>query len=52
MSSLSSLEQENQKLRQALSEMRAQVGVSIQDNSESPQLSHVVTDQTRPAQDK
>ncbi|XP_047199262.1 centrosomal protein of 63 kDa isoform X2 [Hippoglossus stenolepis] len=52
MSSLSSLEQENQKLRQALSEMRAQVGVSIQGNSESPLLSHVVTDRTRPAQDK
>ncbi|XP_062251879.1 centrosomal protein of 63 kDa isoform X2 [Platichthys flesus] len=52
ISSLSSLEQENQKLRQALSELRAQVGVSIKDNSESPLLSHVVSDRTRPAQDK
>ncbi|XP_053287261.1 centrosomal protein of 63 kDa [Pleuronectes platessa] len=52
ISSLSSLEQENQKLRQALSELRAQVGVSIKDNSESPLLSHVVTDRTRPAPDK
>ncbi|XP_060934476.1 centrosomal protein of 63 kDa [Limanda limanda] len=52
-SSLSSLEQENQKLRQALSEMGAQVGgMSIKDNSESPLLSHVVTGRTWPAQDK
>nr|XP_019935952.1 PREDICTED: centrosomal protein of 63 kDa [Paralichthys olivaceus] len=52
MSSLSSLEQENQQLRRALSEMRAQVVVSSQENYEHPLLSHVVTDQTQPAQDK
>ncbi|XP_039985084.1 centrosomal protein of 63 kDa isoform X2 [Xiphias gladius] len=51
-SSLSILEQENRQLRQALSEMRARAGVFSQDKYERALLSHAVTDQPRPAQDR
>uniref|UniRef100_A0A3P8U226 Centrosomal protein 63 n=1 Tax=Amphiprion percula TaxID=161767 RepID=A0A3P8U226_AMPPE len=55
VSSLSSLEQENQQLRQALGEMRSQVEVSnqtCQDKYERAVLSHTITDQPQPAQDR
>ncbi|XP_040897037.1 centrosomal protein of 63 kDa [Toxotes jaculatrix] len=51
-SSLSSLEQENRQLRQALSELRAPVGVSVQDKYKGALLRHAITDQAQPAQDK
>uniref|UniRef100_A0A3Q1HVP5 Centrosomal protein 63 n=1 Tax=Acanthochromis polyacanthus TaxID=80966 RepID=A0A3Q1HVP5_9TELE len=55
VSSLSSLEQENQQLRQALGEMRSQVEISnqtCQDKYERAVLSHAGTDQPQPAQDR
>ncbi|XP_070688449.1 centrosomal protein of 63 kDa [Pempheris klunzingeri] len=54
VSSLSSLEQENQQLRQALAEMHARLGVSTQtcqDRYEQAVLSHAMADQPQPAQD-
>ncbi|AWP11432.1 putative centrosomal protein of 63 kDa [Scophthalmus maximus] len=51
-STLNSLEQENQQLRQALCEMRDQVGVSSPDTCEHALLSCAVVDQTPPAQDR
>ncbi|KAG7228685.1 hypothetical protein INR49_008463 [Caranx melampygus] len=51
VSSLSSLEQENQQLRQALSEMQSQVDVSSQDRYERALLSRSITDRPQPAQD-
>ncbi|XP_071343264.1 centrosomal protein of 63 kDa isoform X2 [Trachinotus anak] len=51
VSCLSSLEQENQKLRQALSDLCAQNGGSSQDKYERALLSHTITDRPQPAQD-
>uniref|UniRef100_A0A665UKS7 Centrosomal protein 63 n=1 Tax=Echeneis naucrates TaxID=173247 RepID=A0A665UKS7_ECHNA len=48
VSSLSSLEQENQKLRQALCDMCSQSGVSSHDKYEKASLCHAITDQPQP----
>ncbi|XP_008275765.1 centrosomal protein of 63 kDa [Stegastes partitus] len=55
VSSLSSLEQENRQLRQALGEMKSQVEVSnqtSQDKYERAVLSHAIMDQPESAQDR
>ncbi|XP_056235556.1 centrosomal protein of 63 kDa isoform X2 [Seriola aureovittata] len=52
VSNLSSLEQENQHLRQALGEMQAQVEGSSQDKYERALLCHGITDRPQPAQDR
>lgn len=49
VSSLSSLEQENRQLRQALAEMKTQREASSQDKYEQAVLSHAATDQQQPA---
>nr|XP_020465747.1 centrosomal protein of 63 kDa isoform X2 [Monopterus albus] len=52
VSSLSSQEQENRQLRQALSESQTREGVSNQEKYEHATLGHAIPDHTQPAQDK